>query len=189
MLRCTVMLKAVNLLATGSPSLKEVYADYLTNLPRYRDIPDLSGISCIRPFFGFVPNWHDTPLKPITSRLLHIGDSAGNRSALSFAGKSLSFIWDVSPFKGKLEWFRHCMGVTCSVVPLDGDAPGDSVCMLRCAGFGSMARHLPRLTEGLAFALESNQTSRGALELLQPKSPAISMTAAMQVILMTLCAL
>jgi hypothetical protein len=44
-----------------------------------------------------------------------------------------------------------------------------------------MARHLPRLTEGLASALESNQTSRGALELLQPKSPAISMTAAMQV--------
>ncbi|CAL8468518.1 g8058 [Coccomyxa elongata] len=118
--------------APGSPSLKEVYADYLTYLPRYRDIPDLSGVSCIRPFFGFVPNWHDTPLKPITSRLLHIGDSAGNRSALSFAG------------------------------------------------FGSMARHLPRLTEGLAFALESNQTSRGALELLQPKSPAISMTAAMQ---------
>ena len=49
-----------------------------------------------------------------------------------------------------------------------------------------MARHLPRLTEGLAFALENNQTSRAALELLQPKSPAISMTAAMQVSFITL---
>ena len=84
------LVKAVSLLATGSPSLKEVYADYLSYLPRYRDIPDLSGVACIRPFFGFVPNWHDTPLKPITSRLLHIGDSAGNRSALSFAGGSFS---------------------------------------------------------------------------------------------------
>ena len=31
-------------------------------------------------------SWIDSPLKPCTSRLLHIGDSAGNRSALSFAG-------------------------------------------------------------------------------------------------------
>ena len=29
---------------------------------------------------------YDSPLKPVTSRLLHVGDSAGNRSALSFAG-------------------------------------------------------------------------------------------------------
>ena len=68
--------------------MKDVYADYLSDLPRYRGISDLDGVSCVRPFFGFVPNWHDTPLKPITSRLLHIGDSAGNRSALSFAGRT-----------------------------------------------------------------------------------------------------
>ena len=75
---------------TGRPSLKEVYADYLKELPRYRGIPDLAGVSCVRPFFGFVPNWNDTPLKPMTSRLLHVGDSAGNRSALSFAGRILA---------------------------------------------------------------------------------------------------
>lgn len=75
--------------APGRPSLREMYEDYLSQLPRYRGIPDLAGISCIRPFFGFVPNWNDTPLQPITSRLLHFGDSAGNRSALSFAGDDL----------------------------------------------------------------------------------------------------
>ena len=32
---------------------------------------------------------YDSPLQPLTSRLLHVGDSAGNRSALSFAGASI----------------------------------------------------------------------------------------------------
>ena len=44
-----------------------------------------------------------------------------------------------------------------------------------------MVRHLERLTEGVAFALDTNQLSRGSLALLQPGNPAISMTAAMQV--------
>ena len=49
------------------------------------------------------------------------------------------------------------------------------------AGFGSMVRHLDRLTGGVTFALDTDQLSRGALALLQPRNPAISMTAAMQV--------
>ena len=47
-------------------------------------------------------------------------------------------------------------------------------------GFGAMARHLPRLTDGLERALDDGLVSRGALALLQPRSPAISMTNAMQ---------
>ena len=43
-----------------------------------------------------------------------------------------------------------------------------------------MARHLQRLTDGLERALDDGLISRGALALLQPRSPAISMTNAMQ---------
>ena len=44
-----------------------------------------------------------------------------------------------------------------------------------------MARHLPRLTEGLVYALDHGTLSRKALGMLQPSSPAMDMTAAMQV--------
>jgi hypothetical protein len=63
-----------------------MYADYLELLPSYLGVPSLRGAACARPMHGFVPNWHD-PLRPLTSRLLHVGDAAGNRSALSFAGE------------------------------------------------------------------------------------------------------
>lgn len=43
-----------------------------------------------------------------------------------------------------------------------------------------MVRHLERLTEGVAFALDTDQLSRGSLALLHPSNPGISMTAAMQ---------
>ena len=78
----------------GRPSLTEMFSDYLELLPQYRGVPDLRGVRCLRPFFGFVPNWHDSPLAPVTSRLLHIGDAAGNRSALSFAGQASVGILD-----------------------------------------------------------------------------------------------
>ena len=45
-----------------------------------------------------------------------------------------------------------------------------------------MARHLPRLTDGLIFALDHGTLSRSALSMLQPSSPAMDMTAAMQVL-------
>ena len=43
-----------------------------------------------------------------------------------------------------------------------------------------MARHLTRLRRGLEEALDLGLTDASNLQLLQPKSPAISMTAAMQ---------
>ncbi|KAL3150418.1 hypothetical protein ABBQ32_000255 [Trebouxia sp. C0010 RCD-2024] len=116
----------------GRLSLEDMFAEYLRLLPEYRSCENLDGVSMKRAFFGFVPNWEDSPLKACTSRLVHIGDASGNRSALSFAG------------------------------------------------FGAIARHLRRLTNGLEGALDAGVFSKQALQLLQPHSPAISITAAMQ---------
>ena len=70
----------------GRISLEEMYAEYLRLLPEYRGCNNLEGVSIKRAFFGFVPNWEASPLKACTSRLVHVGDASGNRSALSFAG-------------------------------------------------------------------------------------------------------
>ena len=43
-----------------------------------------------------------------------------------------------------------------------------------------MARHLQRLRVGIIDALDLGLLDKGSLQLLQPKSPAISLTAAMQ---------
>lgn len=43
-----------------------------------------------------------------------------------------------------------------------------------------MARHLARLRKGLEEALDLDALDRESLQLLQPRSPAINMTAAMQ---------
>ena len=48
------------------------------------------------------------------------------------------------------------------------------------AGFGAMARHMSRLRMGLEEALSLDLLDQDSLQLLQPKSPAINMTAAMQ---------
>ena len=48
------------------------------------------------------------------------------------------------------------------------------------AGFGAIARHLGRLTESVTTALELDDLRRDSMALLQPHSPAISITAAMQ---------
>ena len=66
-----------------------MYADYVEHLPRYRGCdPDYKGVQLNRAQFGVVPNWNASPPRPATSRLVHVGDSAGNRSALSFAGEA-----------------------------------------------------------------------------------------------------
>ena len=73
-------------ITAGRVSLEEMYGEYLQLLPQYRGCEDLEGVSIKRAFFGFVPNWEASPLKACTSRLVHVGDASGNRSALSFAG-------------------------------------------------------------------------------------------------------
>ncbi len=73
---------------TGKASLRDMFADYVHHLPEYRGFgPDFEGVRFNRAQFGVVPNWNASPPRPATSRLLHVGDSAGNRSALSFAGE------------------------------------------------------------------------------------------------------
>lgn len=119
--------------APGKASLRDMFADYVQHLPQYRGCSsDFEGVRLNRAQFGVVPNWNASPPRPATARLVHVGDSAGNRSALSFAG------------------------------------------------FGSMSRHLGRLSRGLQEALDLGLTDRNSLQMLQPRSPAISMTAAMQ---------
>ncbi|KAK9856812.1 hypothetical protein WJX84_011164 [Apatococcus fuscideae] len=118
--------------APGRCSLQEMFQDYLDLLPEYRGVPHLDAMQMQRAFFGFVPNWHDSPIRPAASRILPIGDAAGNRSALSFAG------------------------------------------------FGSLARHLKRLTHGLSAAMAAGRLSPNDMYALQPYSPVISLTGAMQ---------
>lgn len=54
-----------------------------------------------------------------------------------------------------------------------GDA---SACQspLSFGGFGSMLRHLPRLSDGISEALAADRLDRGALALLQPYQPSLS---------------
>jgi hypothetical protein len=47
-------------------------------------------------------------------------------------------------------------------------------------GFGAMAQHITPLSGGLQDALDLGLTDRSSLQMLQPRSPAISLTAAMQ---------
>lgn len=153
---------------------------------------------------------YDSPLKPVTSRLLHVGDSAGNRSALSFAGACAAgsgsaltaCIFQQQCVRGavflccfmhggKFDFLRSWL--PCSHMPpeqplqyLNVSHPRSmshqsvSSSGARLTGFGAMARHLQRLTDGLERALDGGLVGRGALALLQPRSPAISMTNAMQ---------
>lgn len=74
---------------SGHLSVEDIFAEYIRLLPEYRSCKDLEGASIKRAFFGFVPKWEDSPLKPCTARLVHIGDASGNRSALSFAGTTV----------------------------------------------------------------------------------------------------
>ena len=56
-----------------------------------------------------------------------------------------------------------------------GDSSG-SQSPLSFGGFGAMVRHLPRLTIGIDEALRQDMLSRGALGLLQPYQPNLSVT-------------
>ena len=98
-----------------------MYGDYLELLPRYCGVPDLAGVTCVRPMHGFVPNWHE-PLQPLTARLLHVGDAAGNRSALSFAGEDFSN-FRLSSYSQPVGRVTACMqALPCTPACIDGTA-------------------------------------------------------------------
>lgn len=60
------------------------------------------------------------------------------------------------------------------ILPI-GDSSG-SQSPLSFGGFGAMIRHLPRLTNGIHAALESDTLKQGALSLLHPYQPNLAVT-------------
>ncbi|MDX2096767.1 MAG: FAD-binding oxidoreductase, partial [Leptolyngbyaceae cyanobacterium bins.59] len=67
------------------PSLEFLYEEYLQLLPQYQDI-DLADLSWQRALFGFFPAYRQSPLPSTWDRILHLGDSSGAQSPLSFGG-------------------------------------------------------------------------------------------------------
>ena len=58
----------------------------------------------------------------------------------------------------------------------DGQVGDASACQspISFGGFGSMLRHLPRLTDGISETLAIDRLDRSALALLQPYQPSLS---------------
>jgi lycopene cyclase CruP len=67
------------------PSLKDLFADYFQLLPQYQGV-EVKNLQFKRALFGFFPCYRQSPLRSPWNRILHIGDSSGNQSPLSFGG-------------------------------------------------------------------------------------------------------
>jgi len=67
------------------PSLTDLFEDYLGLLPDYQSI-ELEQLQFKRVLYGFFPSYRDSPLRSRWDRILHVGDSSGSQSPLSFGG-------------------------------------------------------------------------------------------------------
>jgi lycopene cyclase CruP len=67
------------------PSFAQLTEDYLTHLSPYQGV-DLAQLEFVRMLFGFFPSYIRNPLQPAWDRVLHVGDSSGMQSPLSFGG-------------------------------------------------------------------------------------------------------
>ncbi|MGG6296740.1 FAD-dependent oxidoreductase [Leptolyngbya sp. AN02str] len=67
------------------PSLEQLFADYFALLPSYQQV-ELAQLHWKRSLFGFFPCYRNSPLKTRWHRVLHVGDSSGSQSPLSFGG-------------------------------------------------------------------------------------------------------
>ncbi len=67
------------------PSLDLLLQDYFRLLPDYQQV-DLAQVQFQRALFGMFPCYRHSPLSSQWQRVLHIGDSSGNQSPLSFGG-------------------------------------------------------------------------------------------------------
>lgn len=67
------------------PSLEELFEVYWQLLPDYQDI-ELSSLEIERVLFGLLPAYRNSPLMVSWDRILHLGDSSGGQSPLSFSG-------------------------------------------------------------------------------------------------------
>jgi len=67
------------------PSLETLFDDYFRLLPDYQQV-DLEALTFKRALFGFFPCYRQSPLPSNWDRVLHVGDSSGSQSPLSFGG-------------------------------------------------------------------------------------------------------
>ncbi|OLP20186.1 FAD-dependent oxidoreductase [Leptolyngbya sp. 'hensonii'] len=67
------------------PDLAALYEDYLQLLPEYQGVA-LDQLQFRRALFGCFPCYRQSPLRSAWNRILHVGDSSGNQSPLSFGG-------------------------------------------------------------------------------------------------------
>ncbi|MDX2256547.1 MAG: FAD-binding oxidoreductase [Pseudanabaenaceae cyanobacterium bins.39] len=67
------------------PSFAQLMEDYLTYLSPYQCV-DLTQLEFVRLLFGFFPSYVRNPLRSAWDRVLHVGDSSGMQSPLSFGG-------------------------------------------------------------------------------------------------------
>lgn len=67
------------------PSLEDLFEEYLRLLPDYQQAK-LDDLAIQRALFGFFPCYRNSPLRSPWNRILHVGDSSGNQSPLSFGG-------------------------------------------------------------------------------------------------------
>ncbi len=67
------------------PSLEDLAARYLAELPRYQEA-DPDRIAFVEVLCGFFPAYRRSPLQSPWPRLVHVGDSSGAQSPLSFGG-------------------------------------------------------------------------------------------------------
>ncbi len=67
------------------PSLETLFDEYFRLLPDYQSV-DLQQLDWKRALFGFFPCYRNSPLRSPWNRIVHIGDSSGSQSPLSFGG-------------------------------------------------------------------------------------------------------
>ncbi|MEP0872647.1 FAD-binding oxidoreductase [Trichocoleus desertorum AS-A10] len=66
-------------------SLETLFEEYFRLLPEYQQI-ELSQLQFQRALFGLFPCYQNSPLQPSWNHVLHVGDSSGSQSPLSFGG-------------------------------------------------------------------------------------------------------
>lgn len=115
------------------PSMASMFEDYLDLLPKYPgakgpngETPNVDKMQVSRALFGMFPSYTDSPLPLAFDRILHVGDSSGLQSPLSFGG------------------------------------------------FGSLLRHLERVTGAVDEALQADLLARQDLAAVQPYLPSLS---------------
>ncbi|MCS6814399.1 MAG: FAD-binding oxidoreductase [Cyanobacteria bacterium] len=67
------------------PSLESLFEDYLRLLPDYQQVA-IAQLQWQRALFGMFPCYRQSPLASCWQRVLHVGDSSGSQSPLSFGG-------------------------------------------------------------------------------------------------------